>query len=164
MFSLLKGILPFSLEVNQEFIAAILTVIGYSINDTIIVYDRIREELKLEESKGKTLLEVINGAINNTLSRTVVTSMSTVAIVLLLFIFGGDAIRGFSFAVAIGIAVGTYSSVFIAAPVVGDLGKDVANMTESDEEYIPEYEREVKRSIESEIPYTEITDENEPKA
>ena len=164
MFSLLKGILPFSLEVNQEFIAAILTVIGYSINDTIIVYDRIREELKLEESKGKTLLEVINGAINNTLSRTVVTSMSTVAIVLLLFIFGGDAIRGFSFAVAIGIAVGTYSSVFIAAPVVGDLGKDVENMTESDEEYIPEYEREVKRSIESEIPYTEITDENEPKA
>lgn len=121
LFSLLSGIVPFSLEVDQSFIAAILTIIGYSVNDTVIVFDRIREYLGLNP-KAK-LEETVNKAISDTLSRTVMTSFATMLTVLILFIFGGDTIRGFAFALVIGIIVGTYSSIFVAAPAMVDLSK-----------------------------------------
>lgn len=124
VFSLFKGILPFSLEVNQEFIAAILTVIGYSINDTVIVFDRIRETIRESAEKGNTLSALINQAINSTLSRTFMTSFTTLLVVILLFLFGGDSVRGFSFALLIGIGIGTYSSIFIASPIMVDFSKD----------------------------------------
>lgn len=122
IFSMLHGILPFSMEVDQPFIAAILTVIGYSINDTVIVFDRVREFLNLYIKKTK--LEVINMAINTTLSRTTITSLTTLFVVLVLFIFGGSSIKGFSFAILVGILVGTYSSIFIATPLMADLSAD----------------------------------------
>jgi SecD/SecF fusion protein len=123
VFSLLYGVLPFSLEIDQAFIAAILTVIGYSLNDTVIIFDRIRENLGIHVNKDKD--EVINMAINSTLSRTIMTSFTTVVVVLILFLFGGASIKGFAFALLVGIVVGTYSSVFIAAPVLHDLGSDL---------------------------------------
>lgn len=119
LFSIFYGILPFTLEVNQAFIAAILTVIGYSINDTVIVFDRIREYLA--EHKKEDQKVVINRALNSTLGRTINTSLSTFVVLLTIFIFGGDDIKGFSFALMVGIAVGTYSSIFIATPSVIDL-------------------------------------------
>ncbi len=119
MFSLLHGILPFSLEIDQTFIAAILTVIGYSVNDTVIVFDRIREYLNTYRTRDAKV--VINEAINTTLSRTLLTSSTTLFVVICLFLFGGAGIKGFSFALLIGILVGTYSSIFIATPVVIDL-------------------------------------------
>ena len=115
----IAGALGFSFEIDQVFIAAILTIIGYSINDTVIVFDRIRENLELHTSTD--LVKVFNEAINSTLNRTVVTSLTTLVVVLVLFIFGGAVLRGFSFALLVGVLVGTYSSVFIAAPVVVDL-------------------------------------------
>lgn len=120
-YSLLHGFLPFSMEIDQPFIAAILTVIGYSINDTVIVFDRVREELGLHAKKG--LIGNANHAINMTLSRTVMTSGTTLLVLLVLFLFGGEAIRGFSFAILLGILVGTYSSIFVATPVMIDLSK-----------------------------------------
>lgn len=122
IFSIFSNILPFSLEIDQAFIAAILTVIGYSINDTVIVFDRLREYLA-ENPKSK-IAGVCNKAINSTLTRTFNTSLTTIFVVIVLFIFGGEAIRGFSFALIIGIAIGTYSSIFIATPVMVDLMKD----------------------------------------
>ncbi len=119
IYSFFRGILPFALEVDQAFIAAILTVIGYSINDTVIVFDRIREELNLHPKKN--YFEVINYALNQTLSRTIITSATTLVVVLCLFLFGGEVIRGFSFTLLIGIIIGTYSSIFVAAPIVADL-------------------------------------------
>ena len=119
VFSLFHGILPFAMEVNQEFIAAILTVIGYSINDTVVVFDRIREYANIYVQKTKK--EVINMAINSTVSRTIITSLTTLFVVLILFIFGGTSIKGFAFALLIGILVGTYSSIFVATPVMSDL-------------------------------------------
>ena len=110
-----------SFEVDQVFIAAILTIIGYSINDTVIVFDRIRENIGLHTSNDR--FKVFNQAINSTLNRTLVTSATTLIVVLVLLIFGGAVLRGFSFALLIGVIVGTYSSVFIAAPVVIDLDK-----------------------------------------
>jgi len=125
IFSIGSGLLPFSLEVDQAFIAAILTVVGYSINDTVVVFDRIREYLT--SYKKKEVGEVINSALNSTLSRTVNTSLSTIFVLLMIFIFGGEVIRGFSFALLIGVIVGTYSSLCIASPVMFDLaGKSVA--------------------------------------
>lgn len=121
IFSLLSGILPFTMEIDQAFIAAILTVIGYSVNDTVIVFDRIRETLKLKP--GTPIEENVDIAINNTLSRTLITSGTTLVVLLVLFIFGSEVIRGFSFAILIGVLVGTYSSVFIASPLVSDLSK-----------------------------------------
>ncbi len=118
-FSLFHGILPFSMEVNESFIAAILTVIGYSINDTVIVFDRIREFLGIHPKSGFN--ENINNALNSTLSRTLITSGTTFLVLLVLFIFGGEAIRGFSLAILLGVIVGTYSSLFIASPVMYDL-------------------------------------------
>ena len=122
-FSLFKDVLPFSLDIDQSFIAAILTVIGYSINDTVVVFDRIREFLNLHHAKTDDPKTVINDAINNTLSRTIITALTVLLILLVLFIFGGDVIRGFSFALLIGVCFGTYSSICIATPVIIDFGK-----------------------------------------
>lgn len=121
IFSIFYGILPFSLEIDQAFIAAILTVVGYSINDTVVVFDRIREYLGSFKKREDN--EVINDALNSTLSRTINTSLSTIFVLLMIFIFGGEVIRGFCFALLIGIVVGTYSSLFIASPVMYDLSK-----------------------------------------
>ncbi|MDP9080570.1 MAG: protein translocase subunit SecDF [Bacteroidota bacterium] len=122
-FSIFKDVLPFSLDIDQSFIAAILTVIGYSINDTVVVFDRIREFLNLHHAKTDDPKTVINDAINNTLSRTIITALTVVLILLVLFIFGGDTIRGFSFALLIGVCFGTYSSICVATPVIIDFGK-----------------------------------------
>jgi SecD/SecF fusion protein len=122
-FTLFKDVLPFSLDIDQSFIAAILTVIGYSINDTVVVFDRIREFLNLHHAKTDDPKEVINNAINNTLSRTIITALTVLLILLVLFIFGGDVIRGFSFALLIGVCFGTYSSICVATPVIIDFGK-----------------------------------------
>jgi len=123
VFSLFHGILPFTLEIDQAFIAAILTVIGYSINDTVIVFDRIREYLNNYTKRPKE--EVINMAINSTLSRTVITSLTTLFVVAVLFAFGGSSIKGFAFAILVGIMVGTYSSIFVATPIMSDLSGEL---------------------------------------
>ncbi|HVB03701.1 MAG TPA: protein translocase subunit SecDF [Chitinophagaceae bacterium] len=120
VFSYLKD-LGFDLEINQNFIAAILTVIGYSMNDTIIVFDRIREYFR--EMKGASKITVINKAINDTLSRTIMTSLTVFLTLLILFVFGGETTRGFAFAMLIGVITGTYSSIFIASPVLIDLDR-----------------------------------------
>jgi len=122
-FSLFRGILPFSLDIDQAFIAAILTVIGYSINDTVVVFDRIREFLDLHHAKTDNPEEVINQAINSTLSRTIITALTVIFVLIVLFIFGGDVIKGFSFALLIGVIFGTYSSICVATPVIVDFGK-----------------------------------------
>lgn len=135
LFSIFYGILPFSMEIDQAFIAAILTVVGYSINDTVVVFDRIREHLSLY--KRKSGIDVVNGALNSTLSRTVNTSLSTFLVLLVIFIFGGEAIRGFTFALMAGVIVGTYSSLCIATPLSVDLAKALrrkANPLATDEE------------------------------
>ncbi|MFC2126263.1 protein translocase subunit SecDF [Bacteroidota bacterium] len=108
-------------EIDQVFIAAMLTIIGYSINDTVVVFDRIRENMALKA--GSEIYNVFNEAINKTISRTLITSFTTLIVVLILFIFGGEVLRGFSFALIIGILVGTYSSIFVATPTVLDLAK-----------------------------------------
>ena len=126
-FTLFHGILPFSMEIDQAFVAAILTVIGYSMNDTVIVYDRIREFIHQYSGKSKT--EVINDAINNTLSRTVMTSFITFLSMLILFVMGGSSVRGFAFALLVGVVVGTYSSIFVATPIMVDLTSD--NLTDA---------------------------------
>lgn len=121
LFSIFYGILPFNLEINQPFIAAILTVIGYSINDTVVVFDRIREYLaEYHKDDEKT---VINRALNSTLSRTINTSLSTFVVLLTIFIFGSEDIMGFAFALMVGVVVGTYSSIFIATPSVIDMSR-----------------------------------------
>ncbi len=120
--------LGLSFEIDQVFVAAILTVIGYSINDTVIIFDRIRENLGMGTSTDR--LKIFNTAINSTLNRTLITSGTTILVVLALFIFGGEVLRGFSFALLVGFTVGTYSSVFIAAPVVLDLDKPADKIVE----------------------------------
>ena len=117
----IAGLLGISFEIDQVFIAAVLTIIGYSINDTVIVFDRIREYLNLGTSKDN--YGIFNNAINNTLNRTVITSATTMMVVLVLLIFGGEVLRGFSFAMFVGVLIGTYSSMFIASPIVLDLAK-----------------------------------------
>ncbi len=119
MFSIFDGILPFNLEVDQAIIAAVLTVIGYSINDTVIIFDRIREFIG-EHKRGK-MAELVNSALNSTLARTLNTSMTVLIVLLIAFLFGGEAIKGLSFAILVGVVVGTYSSIFIATPIVIDL-------------------------------------------
>ena len=121
VFAIFHGILPFSLEIDQALIAAVLTILGYSINDTVIVYDRIREYMQTVTNK--PMPQVINDAVNSVFSRTIITSFIMVMVLLILFIFGGSSIRGFAFALLIGIIAGTYSSVFIAAPIMMDLSK-----------------------------------------
>ena len=123
-FTLLHGRVWFSLEIDQAIIACILTVIGYSVNDTVIVYDRIREFMG--SFAGRPKAEVFNMAINTTLSRTLITSGTVFLVVLLLFVFGGGAIKGFAFGMLVGIFFGTYSSVFVASALVVDfLSEDV---------------------------------------
>ena len=119
LFSMCYGILPFNLEVNQAFIAAILTIIGYAINDTVVVFDRIREYLGLYPKR--SLKENVNNAINSTLSRTINTSGTTLVTLLAIFFFGGETIRGFIFALIVGVVVGTVATIFIATPVAYDL-------------------------------------------
>lgn len=121
IFSLTYSIMPFSMEIDQSFIAAILTVIGYSINDTVIVFDRIRE---VTNERGWRAGENTNLALNSTLSRTLNTSLTTLVVLVAIFIFGGEALRGFTFAMIVGIGVGTYSSLYIATPVMFDTLKD----------------------------------------
>ncbi len=123
IFSLFYGILPFSLEIDQAFIAAILTVVGYSINDTVVVFDRIRERVRLHPKRDRDF--VYNNALNSTISRTFSTSLSTFVVLLSIFVFGGETIRGFVFALMIGVIVGTYSSLFIATPIAFDTIKKV---------------------------------------
>ncbi|MRT94645.1 protein translocase subunit SecDF [Ancylomarina sp. 16SWW S1-10-2] len=118
IFSIFYGILPFSLEIDQAFIAAILTVVGYSINDTVVVFDRIREYLGLQPKRNPE--EVIDKALNSTLRRTFSTSLSTLVVLLAIFFFGGTSIQGFTFALIVGVVVGTYSSLFIATPIAYD--------------------------------------------
>ena len=111
------------MEIDQAFIAAILTVIGYSLNDTVVVFDRIREIIT---ERGWKSGENINSAINSTLSRTLNTSLTTLVVLLTIFVFGGESLRGFMFAMIVGVIVGTYSSVFIATPIMFDaLGKKI---------------------------------------
>jgi SecD/SecF fusion protein len=118
-FSLLYSIMPFSMEVDQSFIAAILTIIGYSINDTVVIFDRVREYRQLYPNRDNA--SVINASLNSTLARTFNTSFTTLLVLLTIFIFGGESIRGFVFALLIGVIVGTYSSVFIASPIAYDI-------------------------------------------
>lgn len=110
--------MPFHMEIDQHFIAAILTVIGYSMNDTVIVFDRVREFI-LGKTKGD-FNKIVNDSVNTTLSRTINTSLTLIMVLLIMFIFGGDSIRGFIFAMLVGIVVGTYSSLFLATPVLVD--------------------------------------------
>ncbi len=128
IFSIFHGILPFPMEVDQAFIAAILTIIGYSVNDTVIVYDRIREYFGLYPDKNK--YDVINMAINSTMSRTIITGLTTLFSVFVLWMFGSGSIKGFAFALVVGVIVGTYSSVFIASPVMSDLSKADIRITQ----------------------------------
>ena len=121
IYSLLYSILPFSLEVDQAFIAAILTIIGYSMNDTVVVFDRVRELIGLYPKRDRK--EVINEAINATLTRTLSTSLSTFVVLLTIFCLGGETIRGFVFAMMIGVIVGTYSTLFVAIPLAYDIEK-----------------------------------------
>lgn len=119
IYSLLYKYMPFGMEIDQHFIAAILTVIGYSMNDTVIVFDRVREFLDGKKAKGN-FNSIVNQSINSTMSRTINTSLTMIMVLLIMFIFGGESIRGFIFAMLIGIVVGTYSSLFIATPVLCD--------------------------------------------
>ena len=124
IFTIFNGWLPFSLDIDQAFVAAILTVMGYSINDTVVVFDRVREYIGQHHSKNEDLPSVINNALNSTLSRTVITGICTIAVLLIIFIFGGEILRGFSFAMFIGVIFGTYSSLFVATPFVVEFIKE----------------------------------------
>ncbi len=119
LYTILESVMPFSMEVDQAFVAAILTVIGYSINDSVVVFDRVREFLTGMKS-GENEANVINNALNDTLSRTLITGMSTIFVITILFFFGGETIKGFTFAMLIGVLVGTYSSLCIGTPVLVD--------------------------------------------
>lgn len=119
LFSLLHGWVPFSLQIDQAIIAAFLTIVGYSLNDTVVIFDRIREYTNL--FKTEPYERVVNRSINTTLSRTFVTSGTTMIVVTILFLFGGEVLRGFAFALLIGVIVGTYSSIFVASPTVVEL-------------------------------------------
>ncbi|MBN8835303.1 MAG: protein translocase subunit SecDF [Niastella sp. SCN 39-18] len=122
VFSFFKDIMPFPLEIDQHFIAAILTVIGFSMNDTVIVFDRIREYSRDHKDMNKK--DLVNAALNHTLSRTIMTSFTVFVTILTLFIFGGEVTRGFAFAMLIGVVTGTYSSIFVGTPVLVDMAKD----------------------------------------
>jgi SecD/SecF fusion protein len=121
LFSILYGIMPFSMEIDQSFIAAILTILGFSINDTVVIFDRVREYVGLYRKRDKA--EIINLAVNATISRTINTSLTVLFVLIVIFIFGGESIRGFTFALIIGVTTGTYSTVFIATSFVYDTTK-----------------------------------------
>jgi SecD/SecF fusion protein len=120
IFSIFNGLLPFSLDVDQAFVGAVLTLMGYSMNDTVVVFDRVREYLNEKKNANEPIAGVINNALNSTLSRTAVTGIATILVLLILLVFGGESIRGFIFAMLLGVIVGTYSSLFVAAPIVVD--------------------------------------------
>ena len=120
IFSLFNGILPFSLDIDQAFIGSVLTIMGYSMNDTVVIFDRIRDYLNDDKTKKESIPTIINNALNSTLSRTAVTGTTTILVLIVLMIFGGEVMRGFTFSMLIGVIVGTYSSLFIAAPLVVD--------------------------------------------
>lgn len=122
VFSFFKNIVPFPLEIDQHFIAAVLTVIGFSMNDTVIVFDRVREYSR--EMKGADKKTIINRAVNDTLTRTIMTSLTVFLTLLILFLVGGEVTRGFAFAMLIGVVTGTYSSIFVAAPILVDFAKN----------------------------------------
>ena len=134
MFSFLRNVVGFPLEIDQHFIAAVLTVIGFSMNDTVIIFDRIREYSGT--MKGSSKETIINRAINDTMSRTIMTSLTVFLTLLILFLVGGEVTRGFAFAMLIGVVTGIYSSVFVAAPVLVDLAPKKslgeANLAEKD--------------------------------
>ena len=132
LYAILWKIMPFSMEIDQAFIAAILTVIGYSINDTVVIFDRVREYNSLYPKRERK--QNINDALNNTLSRTFSTSMSTFVVLLAIFIFGGETIQGFVFALLMGVIVGTWSSLFIASPIAYDIQLAQAKRAEKKEE------------------------------
>ena len=119
LFSLLAGVVPFSLQMDQAVIAAFLTIVGYSLNDTVVVFDRVREVATM--LKTEKFPVIVNRSINNTLSRTVVTSTTTLIVVTILFLFGGEVLKAFSFALIVGVIIGTYSSIFVASPVIVEL-------------------------------------------
>lgn len=135
VFSFLKDVVPFPLEIDQHFIAAILTIIGFSMNDTVVIFDRIREYSRQMIGAPKDV--IINRAINDTMSRTIMTSLTVFVTILILFLVGGEVTRGFAFAMLIGVVVGIYSSVFVAAPVLVDLGGKKALGSEKDAEKAP---------------------------
>ena len=114
--------MPFDMEIGQSFIAAILTVVGYSLNDTVVICDRIREFAGIRTKWSYT--EVVDKALSSTLGRTINTSLTTLLVMMAIFLFGGDSIRGFMFALIIGVVVGTYSSLFVATPVMFDTSKN----------------------------------------
>ena len=122
IFSITYTFMPFDMEINQAFIAAILTVIGYSLNDTVVVFDRIREYRNINKSWEVT--KTVDNALNSTLSRTLNTSFTTLVVLVSIFLFGGESIRGFMFALIVGVLVGTYSSVFVATPIMFDTLKE----------------------------------------
>ena len=119
IFTLLSDIVSFNLLIDQNIIAAFLTIVGYSLNDTVVVFDRIRENKLVH--KGMDTIEMFNKSLNDTLSRTVITSLTTFFVVTILFIFGGEVLKGLSFALIIGVILGTYSSLFVASPLVLEL-------------------------------------------
>ena len=125
LYAILWKIMPFSMEIDQAFIAAILTVIGYSINDTVVIFDRVREYNGLYPKRERE--RNINDALNATLSRTFSTSMSTFIVLLAIFLFGGESIRGFVFALLLGVIIGTFSSLFVASPIAFDIQRAIAN-------------------------------------
>lgn len=132
VFSFLRGVVPFALEIDQHFIAAILTVIGFSMNDTVIVFDRIREYFRKNPNGDR--VTIINNAVNDTLPRTVMTSLTVFLTVLILFVAGGEVTRGFAFAMLIGVLTGTFSSIFVAAPILVDMDKSGKLKQEVDRE------------------------------
>lgn len=134
IFSLFNGWLPFSLDIDQAFIGSVLTIMGYSMNDTVVIFDRIREYLNDKNARKESVPTIINNALNSTLSRTAVTGISTMLVLVVLLIFGGEVIRGFTFSMLIGVIVGTYSSLFVAAPIVVDtLQRDLLKHPIADE-------------------------------
>ncbi len=143
VFSAFYKFMPFSLEIDQAFIAAILTVVGYSVNDTVIIFDRIREYLKLHPHRDR--YKNMNDALNSTLSRTMNTSLTTFFVLLVIFLFGGEVIRGFIFAMLIGIIVGTYSSLFVATPLVFDTLRRKEKKLEAKKRAEEERRRELQR-------------------
>jgi preprotein translocase SecF subunit len=106
------------IEISAPIIAAVLTIVGYSLNDTIVVFDRIRENLKVKQKDSSAFLSIVNKSLNETLSRTIITSVTTLIVVTILFFLGGEVLRSFAFALIVGILIGTYSSLFVASPIV----------------------------------------------
>tara|TARA_B110001454_G_scaffold84319_1_gene81081 strand:- start:401 stop:1345 length:945 start_codon:yes stop_codon:yes gene_type:complete len=121
VFSITYSFMPFDMEIGQSFIAAILTVVGYSLNDTVVIFDRIREFSNTH--KDWKYSKVVDSALSSTLGRTINTSLTTLFVMVIIFLFGGDSIKGFMFALIVGVAVGTYSSLFVATPIMYDTSK-----------------------------------------